>query len=553
MLTFPEADRLYNSAGKVISGGYNLFISFCPKRENLFHSLIGFNRTLKELELTEVDILVRMGKLAAFFHARASRTPVSGASVFKSFESEVTDLDRRIVPVLQNFDQRVSAAYLRLKGSLEEFKNHESNPIADLARKEICQLTLHGKTPTVVVRSLSHLRDQVETMLDIKGGSIPTATPKDLRRSAPRDAIILFGRPKTFIDNGEDFLFNASVAEILNIFVFGHDVGARATGNFGFNHAEAGVLVSVSASKCEVKASGFGNETIKPNLKLDETFSSAQINQSPVGKIDTEVEEELESFSPIWSIDLHEDPAGPGVEARAKIKALAMYLGGDFAVLLDPCGSVKRIDLDETRGDRFCTGFSRVDFDDVAEGDFVLFSTEGSDDEQIREEVNRLLGEQAQELRALQSDWKSRFQDKLTHLGVFGVERNLRDLGAGPAAKPQNIVRWASPASHGPASERDFRAIMQLLDLENVQMAYWNALDEIRSKGTTAGRAHGQKLNEVMNGLDLSEVFTKGFMNIQVEDGGPVKTIYVVDRVDRRHLVDAPPWRIDVPFEITKK
>jgi hypothetical protein len=553
MLTFPEADRLYNSAEKIISGGYNLFISFCPKRENLFHSLIRFNRTLKELELTEVDILVRMGKLAAFFHARASRTPVSGASVFKSFESELTDLDRRIVPVLQNFDQRVSAAYLRLKGSLEEFKNHESNPIADLARKEICQLTLHGKTPTVVVRSLSHLRDQVETMLDIKSGCIPTATPKDLRRSAPRDAVILFGRPKTFIDNGEDFLFNASVAEILNVFVFGHDVSARVTENFGFNRAEAGTLVSVSAWKCEIKASGFRNETIKPNLKVDETFSSAQINQSPVANIESDMEEELESFSPIWSIDLNEAPAGLGLEPRAKIKALAMYLGGDFAVLLDPCGSVKRIDLNETGGGSFCAGFSRVDFDDVAEGDFVLFSTEGSDDEQIREEVNRLLGEQAQELRDLQSDWKSRFLDKLTHLGVLGVERKLKELGAGSAAKPQNIVRWASPASHGPKSERDFRAIMKLLDLENSYVDYWKALDEVRSKGTTAGRAHGQKLNEVMKGLDLSEVFAKGFMNIQVDDGGPVKTIYVVDRVDRRHMVDAPPWRIDVPFEITKK
>jgi hypothetical protein len=182
-----------------------------------------------------------------------------------------------------------------------------------------------------------------------------------------------------------------------------------------------------------------------------------------------------------------------------------------------------------------------------------LFSTEGSDDEQIREEVNRLLGEQALEFRALQSDWKSRFQDKLTRLGVLEVERNLRNLGAGPAAKPQNIFRWASLASHGPKSERDFRAIMQLLNLENVCNACWNALEEIRSKGTTAGRAHGKKLNEAMNGLDLSEVFTKGFMNIQVDDGGPVKTIYAVDRMHRGHLIDAPPWRIDVPFKIKNK
>ena len=545
-----NVNSLHNSAGTVISDGYNLFIVGCPMRANLFRFLIDFNKLLRDLDLTLVDILTQMGKLSAYFHARASRTPVSGASVFESFESELMDLDRRIVPIVGNFDPRVSFFYQQLKSSLERLKNESSNPIAEIARNEIRRLSLIGKTPAVVVRSLSRLRDQVETSLNIRDGSIPILAPKNLRRSDPRDAVILFGRPKTFVDNGEEFLFNASVADSLNVFAFGHDVGAMCS---KINRAEAGCVVSVSKSKCEVKVSSFLGQTIKPNLRVDGAFCGAIEGQSLTANIETDIEEELESFSPIWSIDLNEGSAGKGVEAQAKVKALAMYIGGDFAVLLNPCGSVKRIDLDETRGDRFCAGFSRVDFDEVSEGDFVLFSTEGSDDEQIREEVDRLLGDQAQGLRARQSDWKIRFQAKLTQLGVLGVERKLKGLGAGSAARAQNVARWASSTSHGPKSEGDFRAIMKLLDLEDVCTDYWRGLEEIRSKGTTAGRVHGQKLNEVMNGLDLSEVFNKGFMKIQVDDGGPVKTIYLVDRVDRGHLVDAPMWRIDVPFEITKK
>ena len=114
MAKISDVEALHNSARRIITDGYNLFIAGCPNRANLFRLLIDFNKVIRDLGDTSVETLARIGKLAAYFHARASRTPVPGSSVFKSFEPELTDLDRQIDPVLRNSDTRVSIAYQQL-------------------------------------------------------------------------------------------------------------------------------------------------------------------------------------------------------------------------------------------------------------------------------------------------------------------------------------------------------------------------------------------------------------------------------------------------------
>jgi len=154
-------------------------------------------------------------------------------------------------------------------------------------------------------------------------------------------------------------------------------------------------------------------------------------------------------------------------------------------------------------------------------GMFLLLRTEGGGD-YIVPIANRILGEDAAQLREMQEGWKTRLRGEVELRGLLPVCIDLLELGGSKHVNEINLRYWMSSKCIRPQDNNDFRAILKLVGLQDKEALYRDVADRIERAHRSAGFYIRKLLISQVTGADLHEIHKKGYMEFELprSDGG---------------------------------
>lgn len=431
--------------------------------------------------------------------------------------------------VIQGMEKELSAGYsairhavngvsAEVRETLDRIVNRETGSWARLARieaspfysvvcKKINEAINRRQTSIVFVLRDNRFREQTINLLMAFQSSINIAVRKsnELRNHPRVDRVFYVGSIRSLTRLDEEFLLRAPI-----------------TDEFDF------LELSPTGSIQNVRLDAFA---LDPG-------TSFPLNRAPaIGIIDrvnskttTHVaDEEFEG-------DLSPDPDEiylNGESARS-VDAFRAILGGGFGVHLG-AESESKVFIAHCRNQGIsiiCNKIEKKSVIDLEPGDFVVLTTEGSGD-MIAPYADQQIGPNAQTYRELQKAWKRDLADLVNNTGSANV---LEKLGAesGFDVSASNLRQWLGPTIHGPGEERPllFDAVLRLLGRDDKTELHKEALAQIREASISAGHHLQTELRKELVGMDLAPVLSSGYMVVRLEENGPAKTIFELQKLD---------------------
>jgi hypothetical protein len=512
-MTLTEISKAHRNAHAVAQAG----VTVCPVASM---EIEAFDSARREFH-SAVDRLQagepwkKFASLCAEFHARVCRTPCRPSWLFETFKARLQDLAPQLHARRSSVDPVIQSAYEAVCNRLAVVKQMETNPLATevQAMLDLCE---EDSQKCIVVIRKQELWPEVLGVLkqEERRICISIMKPSEVRRALPVDRLILFGPPWLFAIRDELFLFRASAANNINLFLYRHESGG------------------------EVRLSELDNQLIPFNGFVSKPPSEEHLASEP-----------LSMFKPKTFVHRNfsgEDDSDASSNAML-IAAWAINLGGDKGTYLDPEGRVFCVECEHKGEQAICSGVERRDVDELDIGDLIVLTTEGSGD-LIRPYADVLLGERAQILRLRQADWKRRLGAMVEAQGVTLVAKKLKEFGS-QLANPGNLRNWIGDSNIGPSNlENDFDAILHLIGLYEAHDDYHEAIDQIRSTHHTAGIHLHNRLRDALKGLDVRQAFVEGSLEVRTEANGPAKTIFVVEQITRGNT-QVPSYAIGRVFE----
>jgi hypothetical protein len=154
-------------------------------------------------------------------------------------------------------------------------------------------------------------------------------------------------------------------------------------------------------------------------------------------------------------------------------------------------------------------------------GMFLLLRTEGGGD-YIVPIADKILGEDAAQLRQAQEQWKSRLRGKVEENQLLDVCIALLDLGGSKYVNEINLRYWMSSKCIQPQDDSDFRAILRLVGLADKETFYRDITDRIENAHRKAGFHIRKLLISQVATADLHKIHKRGYMEFELpqSDGG---------------------------------
>jgi hypothetical protein len=219
-------------------------------------------------------------------------------------------------------------------------------------------------------------------------------------------------------------------------------------------------------------------------------------------------------------------------------------LEGDQVVFLEAeqGATALVLDLEEAEDHRL----ARVATSDLTAGMYVLLRAAGGGD-YIIPVADAQLGAQAEQLRAMQREWKARLREVVRRSSLFEVSVRLLDLRS-RRADETNLRRWIWERSIRPNDRADFDAIMALIGLEAHSEQYWRAMERIDRAHLKAGQVIRRELLTQVRQADLSRLEASGSMEFEIP--GVVAGSLVACRVlmVSDNIVNVPSWQLGRPI-----
>ncbi len=159
--------------------------------------------------------------------------------------------------------------------------------------------------------------------------------------------------------------------------------------------------------------------------------------------------------------------------------------------------------------------------------------------------------ERMDSLRALTQSWKDSLDERCREEGVERVARELVRLGATPARNLGNVEAWCTEACIAPQRKESFRAVLQLLGLQEAFAQLWGAAQELRSAYQSAGKVAADRLEAVLveGATALSSLRAEGVVTVSLkEDRETRMNVYRIENV-RLQGVPVPRNRTRAVFE----
>jgi hypothetical protein len=201
------------------------------------------------------------------------------------------------------------------------------------------------------------------------------------------------------------------------------------------------------------------------------------------------------------------DPNQDEVDARIFV------LDGGRAVFLeaDEQATARIIDVnDEDQPVR------RIGVTELTTGMFVLLRTSGGGD-YIVPIADRILGANAETVRAQQRRWKQQLRELVRIEGVPVVARMLRDRGSRIASET-NVRNWMAERSIKTAAYEDFVAIMEVIGEAARAKEYWNTMCVIDRAHRRAGFYISKLLLKQVKTGNLNELVQRGMLEFTLPD-----------------------------------
>lgn len=513
-MTLAEISQAHRNALAVAKGGVTVYqvehediYEFGVARRVLQHSVEN---------LHAAEPLKTFASICSQLHARVCRTPCPPTFLFETFEPQLRELQPKLKPILAAADERLRAEFKCVCDRLAIIQKLRDNPLAAEVRAML-DLSDEASERVVVVIRQPALWPSVRSALDPEGRRkrMTVMKPSELRRTPPADRLILFGPPWLFEYREELYLFRSPVASNVELFAFRHDCSGQ-----------------VSASALEVQPIVFKGMEKRP-------ITPEHLQSEPLFMF------KPRSFVPRSFLGLAIEA---GDDHAVQVEAWPIHLGRNRGTYLDPDGSIFTLECTHEGERAVCTGVERRGVEELETGDLVVLTTEGGGD-LIRPLADEILGELAQTYRLRQNEWKRKLRERVYTYGLTSVVTQLQKLGSRLAKEP-NVRTWLSDRNIGPNNlTDDFNAILALTGLASSASSYIDAISGIRSAHQAAGfKLQGRLLND-LKGKDVRQAFVGGSLEVRTKEGGPAKTIFLVEHITRE-TVSVPNHAIARVFEL---
>jgi hypothetical protein len=411
-------------------------------------------------------------RLSGTFRFRILSTPLSLNNALLLDDDGRRHLLERAQEIGESYGELHSATEL-FASTLEIVRSSKENPMWHGIKKQIASQS--GKNIAFVIKP-ARLAMPVQDELASNGFQITVVNENQLRHASTYDALYFFGAGRWY----PGFSFSAPRAPSIQIVRYsllndGPPDEATFVKPFKTTHSNS------IAIKSEPKPADFFG--VEPDEVLPKLDLSSILNHRA-----------------LHGDKRHLDQGGELIEA------IALLLDQELAVFI-PSSDGATEQVVDIREDAEKI-LHRVPTAELQPGMAVLVRTEGGGD-YIVAAADRIMSNEADELRQRQRNWKRQLRQAVNDLGIADAVTYLLESGS-KIASPQNIRNWMSFRSIRTLHKAEFEAIFRLIGAEGSVDEYWEAMGVIDAAHRHAGMLIRRRLLEQVKSTDLSALQRDG-------------------------------------------
>lgn len=229
------------------------------------------------------------------------------------------------------------------------------------------------------------------------------------------------------------------------------------------------------------------------------------------------------------------------------VEAIIGYLENDQIVFLDydDSSTIRIIDVEDEE-----TPVKKIKVKELTPDMFVLLKTSGGGD-YIVPLADRILGIKSFELRNTQKNWKNRLRKIKNEMGTDCLNNELISRGCS-IANPMNLRNWMSYRSIKTNKFSHFRAILDVIGMNDQAQEIWRQMSLITQAHIKAGQHVTKLLLKMVKEADLNELMNLGLLEFELldKDAGSITAYRIKALSDRHKTVFVSPTKIGIPMDI---
>lgn len=528
-MDFNEIDDTYSVVGEAAIQGWVVSEVEWPTFQKFHETLRAFENAVVGAELVE-SWGPRMGYLKRYRYFLAT-TPFSPKAMVQEMRRWRVKPGPEASQLLHASPDEVRKAYHALREHFEQLVGEEENPLWKAALEDV---EARGGGVVAVLYTEVRLSEPLWKLLeehDSEDAEFWPVRPTELKGADIYDQLVVFGPTRRHQRDGTEFIFRCPRASATTLFTpaFFPTKIPEAYGLAGSPHRKSGGSLS-----------GYAKPT------------TLKVGQRTLQEIESPAEPDVDWLKALPILRFAEHPTGGDGGQSGGLEhmpARQVLLSGDHAVFLPAGGGAYRIAevRSEVEEGMVCKDIEHVDFDDIAPGDVLLFSTGGGGD-MVAEVADTIMAEKREWARGWQLRWKIALRREVYEKGYDEVVFRLKRAGS-PLASIPNIRNWCSIANIGPGSRTDFEAVLDLCGIEQKEEVF-GATAIIREAHRKAGFQLSGKLLRVIEGRSLSELHRSGMQRFgKTKELPNEKTAFLVVAI-APDVVEVSPLALQNPFPV---
>jgi hypothetical protein len=240
-------------------------------------------------------------------------------------------------------------------------------------------------------------------------------------------------------------------------------------------------------------------------------------------------------LAPQWSPEQEPDADVPeAVEVRR------ILLGGGYAVYLETdADRIRGLDPALPLGERVM----RLPAAAIAPGSILLLRLGDTEGIALKGVADEILGPESTRIRALQDFWKEQLRQAVLRDGRESVVQSLRSHGSRTA----NVGYWISPDSIRPRSDHDFRAVLELIGVDDPE-PYLAAGRALWAAHLRAGQRLTEELEQRVAEADLAPLDIEGMLDLSLDLPGVASITAFRVLAISPYTMRVHPHQLRVPF-----
>ncbi len=455
----------------------------------------------KKIEAYDLqDPWVDFFQLLSIYHASIARTPCSPIWIYENtgIQTKLKALDSALSNQQKSVDPAVWKSLKNVIKTLNAVRTIQENPNAQVARKIIN--SFEADQDVIVAIKNRKLWEETQRALDCTQlKNVDIRLPAELRNHKSAQGLILFGPPGLLDYRNQGFLIRSPVAKRISVIMQNHE----NPGRIAHSLLQPDKMVTIKGDKPAL--------LVDFDPKYEPAVFLAQKTIKP--RDSSSWQSEIDGFFPM-------DP----------VACLPVALGGNKGIYLKEDTSILVAQVKAKESEVLCVGVTKINPAEL-EQDMLLIRTTTGGGDQVRPYADLLLGKKSRHYRELLDGWKRALRKKVDDLEASLVASKLRHNGCSIATE-QNVRNWCNSQTIAPHDLNEtLLGILTYLRMERQHREISKSARLVRGAHQSAGVQLQKLVLNRLNGLNLRDSITDGFLEIRTEGEGPSKTVFLVERV----------------------